>query len=167
MVICKAILKYGYSSFKLEILEYCDPSEVIAREQYYIDTFNPKYNVLKVAGSTLGYKHTEETKAKFKNRKFAADHLEKLKAHLTELNRTERQRLAARERMLKINEAKGLKVEVTDLRTNETLIYNSLRKAAEALNTDYKSLRYNENKQKERGTIVPFKKYFIITINRD
>ena len=56
---------------------------------------------------------------------------------------------------------------VTDLRTNETLIYNSIRKAAEALNTDYKSLRYNENKQKERGTIVPFKKYFIITINRD
>jgi len=105
--------------------------------------------------------------AKFKNRKLTADHLEKLRAHLTELNRTERQRLAARERMLKINEEKGLKVEVTDLRTNETLIYNSLRKTAEALNTDLKSLRYNENKQKERGTIVPFKKYFIIIINRD
>src|SRR6185503_11273761 len=113
-------------------------------------TFNPEYNVLKVAGSTLGYKHSEETKAKFKSRKFAADHLEKLRAHLTELNRTEKQRLAARERMLKINEA---------------LIYNSIQKAEEALNTDYKSLRYNENKQKERGTIVPFKKYFIITIN--
>lgn len=167
MVIHKAILKYGYANFKLEILEYCAPEECIKREQYYIDTLNPEYNVLKVAGSTLGYKHSEETMAKFKNRKLAADHLEKLRAHLTELNRTERQRLAARERILKINEKKGLKVEVTDLRTNETLIYNSLRKTAEALNTDLKSLRYNENKQKERGTIVPFKKYFIITIHRD
>jgi group I intron endonuclease len=167
MVICKAILKYGYANFKLEILEYCSPEECIKREQYYINTFNPEYNVLKVAGSTLGYKHSEETKAKFKTRKLAADQLEKLRAHLTELNRTERQKLAARERMLKINEAKGLKVEVIDLRTNETLIYNSLRKTAEALNTDLKALRYNENKQKERGTIVPFKKYFIITINRD
>jgi hypothetical protein len=30
----KALLKYGYSRFKLEILEYCDPSNVIEREQY-------------------------------------------------------------------------------------------------------------------------------------
>jgi hypothetical protein len=37
MVIYKAILKYGYSDWKLEILEYCDPKDVLVREQYYID----------------------------------------------------------------------------------------------------------------------------------
>jgi len=60
-LICKALLKHGYSNFQLEILEYCDPSEVILREQYYIDLLNPEYNILKVAGSSFGYKHTIES----------------------------------------------------------------------------------------------------------
>jgi hypothetical protein len=43
----------------LEILEYCPISTVLAREQFYIDKLNPEYNILKVAGSNLGYKHSE------------------------------------------------------------------------------------------------------------
>ena len=31
--IYRALVKYGYSNFSLEILEYCDPSEAISREQ--------------------------------------------------------------------------------------------------------------------------------------
>ena len=50
--------------------------------------------------------------------------------------------------MLKLNEAKGIRVEVTDLRTNEITVYNSIRKTAEALSTDLKALRYNEKIQK-------------------
>lgn len=38
---------------------------ILLREQYYIDLIQPKYNILKVAGSSLGYKHTEESFAKF------------------------------------------------------------------------------------------------------
>ena len=40
--------------FMLEILEYCDPDMVIEREQYYIDTLKPEYNILKTAGSLKG-----------------------------------------------------------------------------------------------------------------
>lgn len=36
----------------------------MAREQYYLDKLKPKYNILKIAGSSLGYKHTSITKAK-------------------------------------------------------------------------------------------------------
>ena len=36
-LIHKALLKYGYSKFKLEILEYCDRNDAVKREQYYID----------------------------------------------------------------------------------------------------------------------------------
>lgn len=64
--ISNALLKYGYSNFTLEILEYCDSSETIKREQYYLDTFKPEYNILPVAGSSLGHKHSEETKAKLR-----------------------------------------------------------------------------------------------------
>jgi group I intron endonuclease len=58
-LICKALLKYGYGRFRLEILEYCPSSIVLDREQFYIDKLNPEYNILKIAGSNLGYKHSE------------------------------------------------------------------------------------------------------------
>lgn len=58
-LICKALLKYGYAGFRLEILEYCPNTIVLVREQFYLDKFNPEYNILKVAGSNLGYKHSE------------------------------------------------------------------------------------------------------------
>jgi hypothetical protein len=45
MVINKALKKYGYSKFKLEILEYCDIKITAKREQYYMDFLNPEYNV--------------------------------------------------------------------------------------------------------------------------
>ena len=68
--------------------------------------------------------------------------------------------------MLKLNEAKGIKVEVTDIRTSEITIYNSLRLAAKDLSTDLKAMYYNEKLQEERGTSVAFKKHFYIKIKR-
>ena len=59
-VINSALLKYGYANFYLEILEYCEASKCTEREQYYMDLFKPEYNILKTAGSLLGYKHTED-----------------------------------------------------------------------------------------------------------
>jgi group I intron endonuclease len=47
-------------------LEYCEPANAITREQYYIDLLKPEYNILQVAGSRMGSKHTEETKAKLR-----------------------------------------------------------------------------------------------------
>ena len=68
MLIHKALLKYGYSRFSLDILEYCDTSILIQREQYYIDLLKPEYNILQVAGSLLGYKHTEESLQKMREK---------------------------------------------------------------------------------------------------
>jgi len=62
--ICRALLKYGYSNFNLEILEYCNISILQEREQYYLDKFNPIYNILKIAGSSRGFKHSKLTKIK-------------------------------------------------------------------------------------------------------
>jgi group I intron endonuclease len=81
-LIHKALLKYGYSKFKLEILEYCNREDVITREQYYIDTLKPVYNILKVAGSSLGRVHSTETieKIRFKaiGRKHTVETLAKM-----------------------------------------------------------------------------------------
>lgn len=54
MSIYKALLKQGYTAFRLEILEYCSTDILIKREQFYLNEFKPEYNILKVAGSSFG-----------------------------------------------------------------------------------------------------------------
>lgn len=105
MIICQSLLKYGYGNFALEIIEYCDPSLAVSREQYYMDLLKPEYNILKTAGSSLGFKHSEETIAKLKALTFSpehkaklwtpehkANHLEQLKTHNTNEEQKERAR---------------------------------------------------------------------------
>jgi group I intron endonuclease len=45
-MIYRALLKYGYASYKLDILEYCKTNALIEREQYYLDLLKPEYNIL-------------------------------------------------------------------------------------------------------------------------
>lgn len=82
MLICKALLKNGYSKFELKILEYCYKTHVIKREQHYIDLLNPEYNILKIAGSTLGFRHSKETLAKMSVAKIGTKHSEETLAKI-------------------------------------------------------------------------------------
>lgn len=111
MIINKALIKYGYSEFKLEILEYCDPKELVKREQYYLDLLSPKYNVLKFAYSSLGYKHTEKTMVK------------------------------VNKNLANLNISKSIKVKITNLETNVLQEYASLREAAKHLDTNKTTLK--------------------------
>ena len=63
-----AFVKYGYSTFRLLILEYCDLNMTIEREGYYLDNLNHEYNIQKFAGSSLGRKHKPETIEKLRER---------------------------------------------------------------------------------------------------
>ena len=45
MTIYKALLKYGYAGFRLEILEYCAVEVLSAKLQYYVDKCKPEYNI--------------------------------------------------------------------------------------------------------------------------
>lgn len=65
-VIYRALLKHGYENFRLDILEYCGESECINREQYYIDTLSPFYNICAKAGSSLGRLTTNATRFKLR-----------------------------------------------------------------------------------------------------
>jgi group I intron endonuclease len=69
IIIYNALLKYGYSNFTLEILEYCNESNLLERETHYIRLLNPSYNILKQGGSLLGFKHSQATLAKMRTRK--------------------------------------------------------------------------------------------------
>src|SRR3954464_9875337 len=64
-----ALLKYGLSHYAFVILEYCLSSDLLKREQHFLGLLDtlPKelcYNFLRTAGSSLGYKHTEDARAK-------------------------------------------------------------------------------------------------------
>jgi len=118
--IYSAILKYGYSNFSLEILEYCAPEDCIGREQYYMDLFKPSYNILPRAGSSLGSKRT-----------FKPETIAKMKAS----------------KKIKNNSVIGTAavskpVSVTDTFTSETTVYPSRLAAEAALKAGNGSLYY-------------------------
>lgn len=76
-LIQRALIKHQHLNFSFCILEYCEIENLISREQYYLDLLVPQYNILKVVGSSLGYKHNEEIRlklSKIKNNKKGKTH---------------------------------------------------------------------------------------------
>lgn len=118
-MIYRALLKYGHSSFKLDILEYCSPNFLIEREQHYFDQLKPEYNILKVAGSSFGFKHSEVTIKIMRLAKLGSKHSEFTKF-----------KIAA-------NNAKAKPVIVTNNKTGEVKSFISIRKAAKFINIHY------------------------------
>lgn len=165
-LICRALLKHGYSKFKLDILEYSDPSVLIEREQYFIDTLNPEYNILKVAGSLFGYKHTIESSQKMseiaKNRseetiaKLREAALGKTYLHTEETKNKIRETMLGRKHTYETKEklkfiqsnrinppVKGTNVQIKDILTGESILYDSLRNAGKGLNSSHVSIKKN------------------------
>lgn len=70
----RAFSKHGINKFSYNILEILENDSDVTKkefrlkllelEQYYLDNIKDKYNINLIAGSTLGYQHTEETKLK-------------------------------------------------------------------------------------------------------
>lgn len=56
--------QHGADAFQFVVVENCDAESLILREQSAIDRLCPEYNICPVAGSSLGRKFTDETKAK-------------------------------------------------------------------------------------------------------
>lgn len=60
----------------------------------------------------------------------------------------------------------GVEVEVTDLETKLTTSYESIRKAAKAINSDIKSLSRREKTELEKGVNTPYRGRYIIVFKR-
>lgn len=123
--IYSALLKYGYSQFSLEILEYCTPEKCIEREQYYLDLLRPEYNILLKAGSSLGFTHSEEALIKMsavhKGKRVLAETRVKISTAMKGRKRPEGSGTPAQ------------KISVMDLETKLTTEYASMSDAAKAL----------------------------------
>lgn len=54
--------KYGRDDLMFAVLHCCPKEELINAEQFFIDSYNPFFNIAKIAGSSLGVKHSEEVR---------------------------------------------------------------------------------------------------------
>lgn len=63
--------KYGFESLSFEIVEHCEELNLITREQYYIDTLKPYFNVNQIANSPKGLKRTKDQVQNIKNGRLA------------------------------------------------------------------------------------------------
>jgi hypothetical protein len=120
--ICSALLKYGRSNFSLEIIEYCEPSELLIREEYHI-SLGSEYNIVKIPTlpSMTGRTHSDESREKISN------------AMIGNTNKKEKPKTIGSGRPSQA-------IEVIDEKTNKTTIYSSMGEAARALNIPFQSI---------------------------
>jgi group I intron endonuclease len=54
----RSVNKYSINNFVFETIEECIVNKLQEREQYYMDLLKPYYNILKIARSSRGYRHS-------------------------------------------------------------------------------------------------------------
>lgn len=187
MPIYRALLKYGYSNFSLTILEVCDLDVVLEREQHYISTLNPEYNVCPTAGSTLGKLHTEESKLKISRTKknigvgesnsmYGKVHTEearklmreaKLGGNLSDETKVKLSKAATGRKFteehkanLSASKRNSKKLSVLDLETGIESLYDSINEASRCLNLPSDSIRANMRSKNQK----PYKGRYVFKI---
>jgi len=79
--------KHGEADLQISIMELCTKEKLIKREQYYIDTLNPRFNILKVAGSRLGCIISEAHKRKLLELRTGSKHSEETKRKMSKVHK--------------------------------------------------------------------------------
>jgi len=156
MYINRALLKYGYSNFSLMILEYCDPKDLLKREKYYMGSLEPEYNISKEPSAFFtGLNHSEETKGKISEANLGRAHSEEAKS------------MISAERRNRISQpVPGIRVDITDLETNVTTTYDSIRSAAASIGSYIKTILRREKSQLAKGVNTPYRGRYLINIKR-
>lgn len=137
--------KYGREAFDFEILETIDiddniKDKLLKREQFWVDNLKPEYNVLLVAGSNLGYHHTEETKKKISE---STTGVKKSEEHAKHIREGQSGRVLTEEHKAKLSEAAKHRKSPSNhaIISIDGVIYNSLKEASEATGVKYNTIQ--------------------------
>lgn len=126
-LICKALLKYNYNNFRLDIIEICDIKFLLEREQYYLDNFELDYNILKTAGSLYGYKHSIASIELMRRAKLGKSISEEVKLKLA-------------------NNSQAFALKLENLDTEDILYFPSIRRTANYIGIHHSFLAKSLNK---------------------
>lgn len=167
------------ANFSLIILEYTNSEDLISCEQKWIDLLKPEYNLNPVAGSSKGYKHTNLSIEKIRFATLGRKHTDEIRKAMSDNRKGENNSFYGKthtEESLNLlksaaaNRVKspvpGIEVEITDLETKITTTYESIRKAANAIDSDIKSITRREKSQSEKGINTPYRNRYVIVIKR-
>nr|YP_008081986.1 GIY-YIG endonuclease family protein [Rhizoctonia solani]AGK45362.1 GIY-YIG endonuclease family protein [Rhizoctonia solani] len=153
MLIVKAINKYGIDNFSLFIVEFCDVDDLLSRETFFITTTSPDYNIFKIAGSPLGFKHAPESILKIREaalgRTFSQETLERMSE-------------AAKNRFQ--SGQPGSSLSVLDLQTGTTTEFQSIAEAARRLGLNRCAVTNRLNK--ENTNTFKYKGRYVITVGK-
>jgi len=133
-LVSAAVVKYGIENFSFYILEYypgfvkkenlsAAHIKLLELETSYIQLYKPEYNILQSGSSSLGFKHSEETKLKMKEnysqeRKDTIGNLNKGKSFTTE----RKQFLSKIAKLRNSNQA--LRLHLSQLSSKPVCLYN-------------------------------------------
>ena len=157
-MICRAMLKHGYSNFSLTILEYCEPDKCLEREGYYLKLFKPEYNISQDPTAPMsGRTHSNASKTIMSEAKKGENNPNYGKNHSGEnnamfgKNHSDESREKISNAMIGNTNKKGKPktggsgipsqaIEVVDIKTNLTTTYESISEAARALEINQQTI---------------------------
>lgn len=162
--------KYGIESLKFEVIETCDQCDLLIREQFYMDTLNPFFNILKIAGSQLGAKRTEAQKKYMSaQRKLKSPyrtgwkHTDESKKKISEGNKgkiiCEKQKSDHSLRMKGRKATDETKVKISKAMTGRTLSEDHKKNLSKSAigNTNWKNINY-DNPERNKKISLAMKK---------
>jgi group I intron endonuclease len=167
--IYRALLNNGYSNFSLTILEYCEVSDLLIREKHYWDILNHEYNIAKDPTAPMsGRKHSDKSKQIMSDTAKKNDHSGRFKPGENHprfgQNHTDETKKQISDAMVGNTNGKNNPnsqvIEVTDIKNNTTISYDSMSEAARALNINMRriSAYFVRNQLKPYKGLYTFKK---------
>jgi group I intron endonuclease len=178
MMICRAMLKHGYSNFSLTILEYCEPDKCLEREGYYLKLFKPEYNIAQDPTAPMsGRTHSNASRTIMSEAKKGENNPNYGKNHSGEnnpmfgKNHSDDTKKKISDALVGNANKKGKPksegagrpsqaIEVVDIKNNITTSYDSIREAARTLNIRKSVISeyFSRNQQKPYKGIYTFNK---------
>ena len=137
--------KYGLDDLVFSIVEECSEDILISREQYYLDSLTPYFNIRKTADSNKGIKRTEETK-----RKLRAFNLGKKMSDETKA------KMALRMKGNKITKGMSAKNSKKVICKKTGVVFNKIQDAADYLGLKRTTLNAQLNGQNKNQTTLKY-----------
>jgi len=164
MPICRALVKHGHYNFSLEILEYCEVSDLLIREKHYISLYKPKYNIVQypTLNPMSGRQHSEKTKQIMSDAKKGKTLSDETKTRISDAAKKSDNsgRFKSGQQRAEGAGMPSQIIEVTDILNNQTTTYDSIHEAARALNINHTNISkyFSRNQQKPYKNRYTFKK---------